>query len=167
MKLAALSVVMFAAGVWIGAGQQAAAGSRGTMTREPTTLGAFSVSLAVKDIQASRAFYEKLDFQVVGGNAAQHWLILRNGSVTIGLFQGMYERNLLTFNPGWDQNAQAIAPFADVREHQRRLKAKGLKLTTEADEKKTGPASFTLVDPDGNPILIDQHAPASLQPPGK
>lgn len=95
--------------------------------RQATTLGAFSVSLAVKDLQASRAFYEKLDFQVVGGNAAQNWLILRNGLVTIGLFQGMFDRNVLTFNPGWDYEAQRIDPFTDVREHQRRLKAKGLR----------------------------------------
>ena len=162
MKLAALSVVVFAAGVWVGGGQPSATVSRGTMSNQPTTLGAFSVSLSVKDIKASQAFYEKLDFEVVGGNAAQNWLILRNGSVTIGLFQGLYDRNLLTFNPGWDENAQAIERFADVREHQRRLKAKGLTLTTQADEKGTGPASFTLTDPDGNPILIDQHAPASL-----
>ena len=111
----------------------------------------------MKNLQASRDFYEKLDFQVVGGNAAQNWLILRNGTVTIGLFQGMFDRNLLTFNPGWDENAQAVEPFTDVREHQRRLKSSGLTLTTEADEKGTGPASLMLADPDGNPILIDQH----------
>ena len=97
------------------------------MTKQPTTLGAFSVSLAVKNLQASRAFYEKLDFEVVGGDAAQNWLILRNGIVTIGLFQGMFERNILTFNPGWDDKAQAVGPFTDVREHQRRLKSKGLR----------------------------------------
>ena len=127
------------------------------MAQQPTTLGAFSVSLAVKDLQASRAFYEKLDFEVVGGNAKQNWLILRNGVVTIGLFQGMFDRNILTFNPGWDANAQAVQPFTDIREHQRRLKAKGLELTSEADEKSSGPASLMLVDPDGNTILIDQH----------
>jgi len=127
------------------------------MTRQPTTLGAFSVSLAVKDLQASRAFYEKLDFVVVGGVAAQNWLILRNGTVTIGLFQGMFERNMLTFNPGWDAQAQAVEAFTDVREHQRRLKAQGLTPTSEADESSSGPASVVLVDPDGNPVLIDQH----------
>jgi lactoylglutathione lyase len=127
------------------------------MTTQPTTLGAFSVSLAVKDLPASRAFYEQLDFQVVGGNPAQNWLILRNGSVTIGLFQGMFERNILTFNPGWDEKAQAVHEFTDVREHQRRLKAKGLELTNAADESSSGPASFVLLDPDGNPILVDQH----------
>jgi lactoylglutathione lyase len=127
------------------------------MSKQPTTLGAFSVSLAVKNLEASRAFYEKLDFQEVGGNAAQNWLILRNGSVTIGLFQGMFEGNLLTFNPGWNETAQAVEPFTDVREHQRRLKSKGLTLATEADEQGTGPASLMLADPDGNVILIDQH----------
>jgi catechol 2,3-dioxygenase-like lactoylglutathione lyase family enzyme len=127
------------------------------MDTQPTTLGAFSVSLAVRDLEASRAFYERLDFQVVGGDATQNWLILRNGTATIGLFQGMFERNILTFNPGWDAQAQAVEEYTDVRDHQRRLKAKGLDLTSEADETSTGPASLTLVDPDGNPILIDQH----------
>jgi catechol 2,3-dioxygenase-like lactoylglutathione lyase family enzyme len=128
------------------------------MTKQPTTLGAFSVSLAVKDLQASRAFYEKLDFVVVGGDAAQNWLILRNGTVTIGLFQGMFDRNLLTFNPGWDHQAQPVGEkFTDIREHQRRLKSSGLELAIEADESSTGPASVMLTDPDGNPILIDQH----------
>lgn len=127
------------------------------MTKQPTTLGAFSVSLAVKNLPASRAFYEKLDFEVVGGDPAQNWLILRNGTVTIGLFQGMFERNLLTFNPGWDEKAQAVEKFIDIREHQRRLKSSGIELTNEPDESSTGPASFMLLDPDGNPVLIDQH----------
>ena len=127
------------------------------MTQQPTTLGAFSVSLAVKDLQASRTFYEKFDFEVVGGDPAQNWLILRNGTVTIGLFQGMFERNILTFNPGWNDKAEAVETFTDVREHQRRLKSRGLELTTEADERSTGPASLLVVDPDGNPLLIDQH----------
>lgn len=127
-------------------------------TQQPTTLGAFSVSLTVKDLQASRAFYEKLGFEPAGGDPAQGWLILRNGTVTLGLFQGMFERNMLTFNPGWDAHAQPVgAKFTDVREHQRRLKSSGLTLTTEADENSTGPASVMLEDPDGNPILIDQH----------
>ena len=165
-KVATVAAGMFAAGLCVGGlvrtvEGQATAG-RGAMTTQPTTLGAFSVSLAVKDIKASRDFYEKLDFEIVGGDVAQNWLILRNGAVTIGLFQGMYERNLLTFNPGWDQNAQALAQFTDVREHQRRLKSKGLTLQKEADEKGTGPGGFMLADPDGNPILVDQHAPASL-----
>jgi catechol 2,3-dioxygenase-like lactoylglutathione lyase family enzyme len=121
------------------------------------------VSLTVKNLQASRAFYESLDFEVVGGDPAQNWLILRNGSVTIGLFQGMFDRNILTFTPGWDENAQTVGEFTDVREHQRRLKAKGLELASEADESSAGPASLMLMDPDGNPILIDQHVPK----PGK
>lgn len=133
------------------------------MTKQPTTMGAFSIGLAVKDIKASRAFYEKLDFEVVMGAEAQKWLILRNGSVTIGLFQGVFERNVMTFNPGWDEKAQAVEPFADVREHQRRLKSKGLTLTNEIDDTGTGPASFMLVDPDGNPILIDQHVPSATK----
>ena len=120
-------------------------------------LGAFSVSLAVKDIEASRAFYEKLGFTTFGGNAAQNWLILKNGEHIIGLFQGMFEKNILTFNPGWDQNANSVAGFTDVRELQRRLKASGVTLVSEADESSTGPASFSLLDPDGNPILVDQH----------
>jgi lactoylglutathione lyase len=127
------------------------------MSEQPTTLGAFSVSLAVKDLEASRAFYEHLGFAVVGGNAAQRWLILRNGSVTLGLFQGMFDKNLLTFNPGWDAQAKPAGPFTDVREHQRRLKAAGLPFVSEADESTTGPASFMLTDPDGNPVLVDQH----------
>ena len=127
------------------------------MGTQPTTLGAFSVSLAVKDIQASKAFYEQLDFAVVGGNAAQNWLILRNGTVTIGLFQGMFDRNLLTFNPGWNEQAQAVETFTDIREHQRRLKSRGVELKSQADESTTGPASIMLIDPDGNPVLIDQH----------
>ena len=120
-------------------------------------LGAFSISLAVKDIQASKAFYEKFGFKVFAGNAAQNWLILKNGDHVIGLFQGMFEKNILTFNPGWDSNAQKLASFTDVRELQRQLKAQGVLLVNEADESKTGPASFIAVDPDGNPILVDQH----------
>jgi len=120
-------------------------------------LGAFSVSLAVKDIQASKAFYEKLGFKAFAGEPEQNWLILKNGPHVIGLFQGMFQRNLLTFNPGWDQDAKKLPSFTDVRELQKQLKAQGVKLTTEADESTKGPASFTLVDPDGNPILFDQH----------
>jgi lactoylglutathione lyase len=120
-------------------------------------MGAFSVSLAVKNLQASREFCEKLGFEVAGGDAAQNWLILRNGTVTIGLFQGMFERNILTFNPSWDERARPVEEFTDVREHQRRLKSKGLTIANEADETGTGPGSFMLLDPDGNPILIDQH----------
>ena len=120
-------------------------------------LGAFSISLAVKDIEASRRFYEKLGFQSFGGDAAQNWLILKNGSHVIGLFQGMFEKNILTFNPGWDQGASKLDSFTDVRELQRQLKAVGVTLMTEADENSTGPASFIAVDPDGNPVLVDQH----------
>ena len=120
-------------------------------------LGAFSISLAVKDIEASRAFYEKLGFEVFGGDASQNWLILKNDDHIIGLFQGMFEKNTLTFNPGWDQNAAQIGAFTDVRDIQRQLKAHGVELSSEADEATTGPASFVVVDPDGNPILVDQH----------
>ena len=120
-------------------------------------LGAFSISLAVADIRASRDFYAKLGFTEAGGNIEQNWLILRNGSTVLGLFQGMFPTNTLTFNPGWDQQAQELDGFTDVREIQRRLKAQGLELTNEADESTTGPAAIALLDPDGNPILIDQH----------
>ena len=120
-------------------------------------LGAFSISLAVKDLAASRAFYEKLGFATLGGNADQGWLILKNGDTVIGLFQGMFEKNMLTFNPGWDQSAQEVNPFTDVRELQRAFKAAGLTLGEEADVSTSGPAHIVLVDPDGNPILIDQH----------
>lgn len=120
-------------------------------------LGTFSSSLAVKDLAASRAFYEKLGFEQVMGDPKQNWLILRNGDTTIGLFQGMFERNMLTFNPGWTNRAEAIEDFADVREIQQGLKAAGLALMVEADESTTGAGSLMLTDPDGNPILIDQH----------
>ena len=120
-------------------------------------LGTFSISLAVKDLQSSKAFYEKFGFTVFGGEASQHWLILKNGDHTIGLFQGMFEKNTLTFNPGWDSNAGKLDTFTDVRELQRQLKAAGVQLISEADEATTGPASFIAVDPDGNPILVDQH----------
>lgn len=120
-------------------------------------LGAFSVSLNVKNIAASKAFYEKLGFTPIGGNAEENWLILRNGDHVIGLFQGMFERNLLTFNPGWDQQCNETAEHTDVREIQRRLRAAGIALVNEADENSEGPASCMVIDPDGNPILIDQH----------
>ena len=119
-------------------------------------LGAFSISLAVKDIEASRAFYEKFGFQVFAGDASQHWLILKNGPHAIGLFQGMFEKNSLTFNPRWDSNASKLNTFTDVRDLLRELEAQGVPLTTEADETSTGPASVTTIDPDGNPILVDQ-----------
>lgn len=120
-------------------------------------LGVFSISLTVKDLAASHAFYQKLGFEDLGGNAEHGYLILKNGSTVIGLFQGMFDRNMLTFNPGWDENAQPVDPFTDVRELQKRLKAAGVELMSEADEAGSGPASIMLVDPDGNPILIDQH----------
>jgi lactoylglutathione lyase len=120
-------------------------------------LGAFSISLAVKDLEVSKRFYAKLGFKVFAGDASQNWLILKNGDHAIGLFQGMFEKNILTFNPGWDSNAQRLAAFTDVRELQRQLKAQGVELQQVADESTTGPASFIVVDPDGNPIFVDQH----------
>jgi predicted enzyme related to lactoylglutathione lyase len=120
-------------------------------------LGAFSVSLAVKDIEASRLFYEKLGFTAFAGDQSQNWLIMKNGDHAIGLFQGMFEENILTFNPGWDSNAQPLGEFTDIRELQRQFKARGVNLLSEADESTTGPAHFMLVDPDGNTILVDQH----------
>jgi catechol 2,3-dioxygenase-like lactoylglutathione lyase family enzyme len=120
-------------------------------------LGAFSVSLAVKDIAASRAFYEKLGFTVFGGNQEQRWLIMKSGTTLIGLFQGMFERNMLTFNPGWDSDARPLPAFLDVRQIQAHLKSQGMTLDQQADETTSGPAYITVTDPDGNPILIDQH----------
>lgn len=120
-------------------------------------LGAFSVSLAVTDIEASRSFCGKMGFTVFDGDIAQNWLILKNGTCVLGLFQGMFDTNILTFNPGWDSNAEALDSFTDIREIQRRLKAHGIDVPEEADESTTGPASLTIVDPDGNMILIDQH----------
>jgi len=120
-------------------------------------LGAFSISLAVKDIKASQKFYENLGFSNFGGDIEQNWLIMKNGSSVIGLFQGMFENNILTFNPGWDQDAKPLESFDDVREIQKHLKSFGMKLDTEADENTTGPASLVLTDPDGNVVLIDQH----------
>jgi lactoylglutathione lyase len=120
-------------------------------------LGAFSISLTVKDIQASKEFYDKLGFEFFGGDISQNWVILKNGDTVIGLFQEMFDKNMLTFNPGWDGNAQELDEFTDVREIQRQLKEQGVEFTSEADESTTGPASFTVVDPDGNPILFDQH----------
>ena len=120
-------------------------------------LGAFSFGLAVKDLDASRIFYEKLGFEVVAGEPSENWQILRNGSCTIGIFQGMFEKNILTFNPGWDSQGQNLDTYTDVRDLQRQFKARGLQLQVEADENGSGPASFVLTDPDGNPILVDQH----------
>ena len=120
-------------------------------------LGAFSISLAVKDIKASRDFYEKFGFQVFHGDITQNWLILKNDDTTIGLFQGMFENNILTFNPGWDSDANELEKFTDIRQLQRQLREQGVKFENEVDEDTTGPASFVVVDPDGNPILVDQH----------
>ena len=120
-------------------------------------LGNFSVSLAVRNIAASRAFYKKLGFTVIGGDAGQGWLILQSPRCVIGLFQGMLEKNTLTFNPGWDETGQPLGSFTDIRDIQKRLKADGVAFASEADESTTGPASCMLVDPDGNPILLDQH----------
>jgi lactoylglutathione lyase len=131
-----------------------------TESEEIMELGAFSVSLAVRNLEASRAFYEKLGFRKIGGDASQNWLILQNESGTIGLFQGMFDRNILTFNPGWNRSGEPLDEFEDVRDIQRRLKKRGLELSTEADESTAGPASLMLEDPDGNPILIDQHVPS-------
>lgn len=120
-------------------------------------LGAFSVSLAVKNLAASREFYAKFGFVPFAGDPSHNWQILKNGDHVIGLFQGMFDQNILTFNPGWDQNAQTLAAFTDVREVQRQLRAQGVQFMSEADESTTGPASFMALDPDGNTILVDQH----------
>ncbi len=120
-------------------------------------LGSFSVSLTVKDLRVSKEFYEKLGFEEFAGDASQNWLIMKSPSCVIGLFQGMFEKNILTFNPGWDSSAQPLDSFTDVREIQEKLKGDGIEFASEADETTTGPASFVIVDPDGNPILVDQH----------
>ncbi|MBO6509409.1 MAG: VOC family protein [Roseibium sp.] len=120
-------------------------------------LGAFSISLTVKDLKKSKAFYEGLGFSDMGGSGSDGWVILKNGDTVIGLFQGMFDKNMLTFNPGWNQSAEKLAEFQDVRELQKELKAKGYTFASEADETGSGPASFVLVDPDGNPVLVDQH----------
>ena len=130
-----------------------------TAGEKPLRLGNFSVSLTVKDIAKSREFYEKLGFKVVSGEQAKNWLVLQNDTTNIGLFQGMFNKNMLTFNPGWDHNKKAMSDFDDVRDIQKVLKSRGLTLTTEADESTAGPASLTLADPDGNPILLDQFVP--------
>lgn len=120
-------------------------------------LGTFSISLAVKDLGVSREFYEKLGFEQLQDTSEQNYLIMKNGTTIIGLFQGMFEKNILTFNPGWDTDARELESYTDVRELQRELREKGVEFETEADEETTGPASFVIVDPDGNPILVDQH----------
>ena len=122
-------------------------------------LGNFSISLAVKDIARSREFYEKLGFRVIMGEQKHNWLILQNDTATIGLFQGMFERNVMTFNPGWDRSGNTLTDFDDVRDIQLRLREQGLTVAPAADESTTGPASLMVFDPDGNPVLIDQHVP--------
>ena len=128
-----------------------------TTEKTKMRLGNFSISLAVKDIHASRAFYDKLGFRKIAGDVDQKWLILQNETCTIGLFQGHLEKNTLTFNPGWDRNCKTLPDFDDVRDIQKSLKSQGLTLRTQADESSTGPASLVLLDPDGNPIFVDQH----------
>lgn len=120
-------------------------------------LGAFSVSLAVKNIAKSKEFYENLGFAEIGGEESQNWLILRNGEHTLGLFQGMFENNILTFNPGWDKNNQKLDSFMDIRDIHQQLKSQGVEMVQESLTGKTGPSSFAILDPDGNSILIDQH----------
>jgi len=120
-------------------------------------LGAFSISLTVENIETSREFYKKFGFEEFGGDVSENWLIMKNGDHVIGLFQEMFEKNMLTFNPGWDSNADELDSFTDVRDLQRELKGQGVEFVSEADESTTGPASFIAVDPDGNPILVDQH----------
>ena len=139
--------------------QQPDAASGKGASEPPLRLGNFSVSLAVKDIAKSREFYEKLGFRIVGGNQAKNWLVLQSGTTTIGLFQGFFDKNSLTFNPGWDHNKKTLPEFDDVRDIQKALKSRGLTLTKEADASTSGPAYVTLTDPDGNPVLIDQHVP--------
>lgn len=151
MKLLLLCVFMFALGGFV------MNDNTPTEKKEvPLRLGNFSVSLAVKDLAASQAFYEKLGFKVVGGEAKQNWLILQNETSNIGIFQGMFQKNILTYNPGWDRNKTTMKDFDDVRDIQKMLKSRGITLTMSADEASTGPASVMLSDPDGNPILIDQ-----------
>ena len=144
-------------GFWLG--QETKAGPGQAAGEPPLRLGKFSVSLTVKDLARSRAFYEKLGFKVVGGEPAKKWLLLQDETATIGLFQGMFARNMLTFVPGFDRNDKTLPDFDDVRDIQKTLKSRGLTLTTEANESSTGPASLTLADPDGNPILVDQYVP--------
>lgn len=120
-------------------------------------MGAFSISLAVKDLAASQSFYEALGFATMGGDADNGWLILKSGDTIIGLFQGMFEKNMLTFNPGWDQDAKELDAFTDVRDLQKALKAKKIPFQSQVDETGQGPGSFVVVDPDGNPVLVDQH----------
>lgn len=131
-----------------------------TKEKKAMELGNFSLSLTVKDIKASKAFYEKLDFKEVGGKLEQNWIVLQNGNARIGLFQGMFDKNIMTFNPGWTKDKETMTDFQDVRELQRTFKARGITMTKEADEKTEGPAYFMIADPDGNTLLFDQHVPS-------
>ena len=131
-----------------------------TKEKKAMELGNFSVSLTVKDIKASKAFYEKLDFKEVGGKLEENWIVLQNGNARIGLFQGMFDKNIMTFNPGWTKDKETLKDFRDVRELQRTLKARGITVAPEADETTEGPAHFMVTDPDGNTILVDQHVPS-------
>lgn len=154
-RLALLTVVSFLGGFLLSEATESP--THQASGEKALSLGNFSVSLAVKDIAASQAFYEKLGFHAFGGDAAKGWLILQNDTSTIGLFQGMFDKNILTFNPGWDRACNTLPAFDDVREIQQTLKSRAVELTTTADEASSGPASITLADPDGNTILIDQH----------
>ena len=156
MRRTLVSVVAFLLGGFVTTQMTDAAGNQRSGDSQ-MRLGNFSVSLAVKDIAASRTFYEKLGFRVILGDQEKNWLILQNETSTIGLFQGMFPKNTLTFNPGWDRSGATLPDFDDVRDIQRTLKERGIELTTAADESTKGPASLMLVDPDGNPILLDQH----------
>lgn len=156
LKLATVLTVVVACIAGRGEGHEEEA----SMSEAGTDLGNFSVSLAVKDIKASKAFYEKLGFKEVGGKLEQNWLILQNETATVGLFQGMFEKNIFTFNPGWNRKKETLPSFTDVRELQAAFEKKGVKIVTRADPATRGPASFVIADPDGNTILFDQHVPA-------
>ena len=164
MNLARAYAILFIAVISINTAANAQT-NVGAADSKPLAFGNFSVSLTVKDIKASKAFYEKLDFKQVGGKVEQNWVVLQNEGTTIGLFQGMFDKNILTFNPGWTKDKTTLKNFQDVRDLQRELKARGFKLTTTADEASTGPASFTLADPDGNMILVDQHVAKPVSAP--
>lgn len=156
----ARSLTLAVALAWIaGLGAGIALSTHAT-EKKPMDLGNFSVSLTVKDIKAAKAFYEKLDFKEVAGKMEQNWVVLQNGEARIGLFQGMFDKNLMTFNPGWNKDKETLKDFQDVREIQRTLKSRGVTLVTEADEKTEGPAYFMVKDPDGNTLLFDQHVPS-------
>lgn len=144
----------------VGQGDRGVSSSSSPIEKDTSMrLGNFSISLTVADLEASKVFYEKLDFEQVGGEQSQNWLVMQNGPTTIGLFQGMFEKNMMTFNPGWNKDKETLASFDDVRAIQAKLKERGIEFATEADVDSDGPASFVISDPDGNPILVDQHVP--------